>query len=93
MQERAQGQVGSPGVARYRHSCGVDPPLVAGFAQGPDRVDAFLERLRETGVRGERVVDGQDGGPRLGGQGAGDPVVGVEVAEHPSAAVDVDDHR
>jgi len=45
------------------------------------------------GLRGEAVVGEDHGGAHALGQFAGQPTVGVVVAEYPAGAVDVEDHR
>ena len=42
---------------------------------------------------GEPVVHREDRGPGGVGEEAADPVVGLEVADHPAAAVEIDEQR
>ena len=56
-----------------------------------DDVAAFVNLARETGLGGERVVHAHNRGTGQVAQGAGDAVVSIHVADHPAAAVHVDD--
>ena len=54
---------------------------------------ALLDRDRVVGFRRAVVLDEDDGGAGADGELADEPVVRVGVAEHPAAAVHVEDRR
>jgi hypothetical protein len=53
----------------------------------------LLDRDRVACLRRTVVLDEHDGGAGADGQFADEPVVGFGVAQHPAAAVHVEDHR
>jgi hypothetical protein len=53
---------------------------------------ALLDRDRVARLRRAVVLDEHDRGPGADGELAHEPVMGAGVAEHPAAAVDVQDH-
>ena len=52
---------------------------------------AVLDRRRELVLGGQAVVDGHDGTSRSGDDVAHGPVVGLDVANDPAAAVEIDE--
>ena len=55
-----------------------------------DRGDAILEARRELVLRRQAIVDARDQEAARLGEPPADAVMGVEAADHPAAAVDVD---
>ena len=66
------------------------PARACDVAEGGERV---VDRGREPVLGREAVVDGQHARARRRGEQAGGRVVGVEVADHPAAAVEEDQQR
>src|SRR5262249_60737302 len=55
--------------------------------------EAVVDRRRELVLGSQPVVDGHDEHPGVLGQPRAEPVVGLEIALHPAAAVEVRDGR
>src|SRR5262245_64059643 len=73
-----------PRYAAKRLGVGCDPA---------NRGEPVVDRRREPRFGGVPIVDGDDDGPRLHAQVTTERIVGIETAEHPAAAVEVDDDR
>ena len=73
------------------HAAAVDLQLPRVVRDPPSRRVAVLGRARELVLRCQPVVDADDGEPALVGQLAAHAVVAGDVADAPSAAVEVDD--
>jgi hypothetical protein len=88
-----RGEVGAGAVAADS-----DPRRIAAQPAGvgvrpPVGGEGVFGGRREGVLRGQAVVDREDVGAGVGGEEAAGPVVGVEVADHPAAAVVVDEKR
>ena len=87
------GEVAARAVARHREPRGVAAELARMLGQPAQRAERVVERGGERVLGGEAVVDGDHDRARGVGQRAADGVEGVDVADHPAAAVQVGDHR
>ena len=84
------GEVAAGAVAADRDPGRVDAQL-GGVGAGPgEGGPGVLDRGREGMLGRQPVVDREHRRPGRGGEEAADAVVGVEVADHPAAAVEVD---
>ena len=92
-QRQRGGHAAADGVARDGHAIRVEP---VGRAVAHDVLRhgvPLLDGDRETCLGGAVVFDERERGAGAGDQLAHEPIVGAGVAEHPAAAVHVEDHR
>ncbi len=83
------GQVAAGAVTGHPQAAGVAPEIAAvGGHPGGGGV-AVVDGGGEAVLGGEAVADAHHHGPRAAAQGPARPVVGVDVADHPPAPVEV----
>ena len=93
MSASARGHAAADRVAGDRHPLRVEPVRGALADDPPGGRVALLDRDRVAGLGRAVVLDEHERGAGADGQLAHEPVVRPGVAEHPAAAVHVEDHR
>ena len=86
-------QVAARRVAHQGDRSGVDAQLARVLGQPCVGGQAVLDGGGVGGLGGQAVVDRHDDGARAGGEHPAGSVMGVEVADHPPAAVEETDRR
>ena len=92
-QAEHRGEIAAGAVAGNRDAVGIDAEFVRRALHEGERCAAILDGRREFVFRRQPVVGGDDDAGRRVGEPAADLVMRVEIADHPAAAMQIEQRR